>query len=98
MNAPASFRRRSIAVAPKTYADYLAEARARQAGRGIASRFLTVTDEELAQADLRLTSLIDPAAKLAMQDHFFAVHGVRRGDDCRGAVVELKASRALGGL
>lgn len=67
----------------KTLAGYAAEARARQAGRGFSTPFLTVTDDELAAADLHLTVLSNPDAKRAQQDDFLRLWGVRRGDDRR---------------
>ena len=39
---------------PLTYAEALEGARKRQAGRGIANRLFTVTDEELARADAQM--------------------------------------------
>lgn len=68
---------------PKVYADYLAEARERQAGKGVASKFLTVTEDELAQADLRIMAWRDPMVDVAVQDEFYRLYGVRRGDDKR---------------
>lgn len=57
MNAPFLPRKKAdvTAAAPDranwTRADYVAEARERQRGAGFASPFLSVTDEQLAQAD-----------------------------------------------
>jgi hypothetical protein len=48
---------------PRTYGHYFAAARRRQKGAGFASAFLTVTDEQLAQADADIGWRLDPVAR-----------------------------------
>ena len=50
---------------PPTRADHLVVARRRQKGAGFASVFLTVTDEQLAQADADIGWRLDLAARVA---------------------------------
>lgn len=78
--------RRSVErdLTPKTWDDYVAEARATTAGAGVSHPLFTRTDEQLAQALLNIETLANPAARLAQQDAFFDRYGVRRGDDQRG--------------
>jgi hypothetical protein len=61
---------------PRTRADHLATARRRQKGAGFASPFLTVSDEQLAQADTDIAWRLDlpgrAAAKAARDAEFGA--------------------------
>lgn len=83
MNAPLRHTPIPPVRARKTLSQYREEARARQVGRGISTPFLTVTEDELTEADLHLTVLSNPDAKRAQQDDFLRLYGVRRGDDRR---------------
>lgn len=47
----------------RTYADFLAEARVRQAGAGFSGPLLSVTDEELARADADISWRLERARK-----------------------------------
>lgn len=70
----------------KAWSEFEAEAAARQSGRALTGPLLSATEAQLTAADLNLTARCDPAAKLAQQDHFFRLYGVRRGDDRRSFV------------
>jgi hypothetical protein len=66
MNAPTlpqSFPNPVKVEEVRTRADYLAEARVRQAGAGFSSPFLTVSDEELARADVMIGYRLDKHAQ-----------------------------------
>ena len=54
---------------PKTYADYLAAARLRQRRAGFASPLLTVTDEQLARADVDIAWRLDREGRAASKAH-----------------------------
>lgn len=61
---------------PRTRADYLAAARRRQRGAGLASPLLTVTDEQLAQADADIGWRLDRDGRAAARAERDAEFGV----------------------
>lgn len=78
---------------PATREEYLDQARIRQSGRGFSTPFLSVSDEELAQADTHIATLLNRDYRVQQQDEFFALYGVRRGDDLRIDPVTVEVSQ-----
>jgi len=81
---PSGFRPHGEAAAPTAWDRHVRRARALCAGQSRVDPMFTRTDEQLAQALLRIEVRSNPAAKLAQLDAFYASNGVRRGDDKRG--------------
>lgn len=79
-----SFARRAGVYRPKTLAESEARSRAITVGAGISSPLLTATEAQLARALVDMDVAMFPALKVERQDRFYALNGVRRGDDHRG--------------